>query len=387
MTAKRYTMCVFMPSFFAIVAPIVTKITYNAIEPTLDDDVNKNLVFGEIALIDAYVYILIGASMASSQIGSAPVEEREKKQKYALNVMGCRTLPYWLGYYIYDITVCIILLIVFIITVNIFGVEAINNGNVYGLIFCCYLAYLPLSYILSWLFTSFLSAVRSLVFIQLFGFFMIASVIYIVSIKVEGVLWILSFLCPSLATFSGFMAVYNQIAKDNNVTDGDIFENVYPFVFMIIMLFQACLYFYITYLIDNRELLGAQSGGVLSLNQDDDVIQEEKRVEVQSCQDRTYANGFQAVKGTSFGVEPGQIFGLLGPNGAGKSTTFNMITSKLKPSTGTILLEHQEVKKGLGDVYQNVGICPQFDSLYDIVNVRRHLQILGLSQKAQEEKM
>lgn len=66
MTAKRYTMCVFMPSFFAIVAPIVTKITYNAIEPTLDDDVNKNLVFGEIALIDAYVYILIGASMASS---------------------------------------------------------------------------------------------------------------------------------------------------------------------------------------------------------------------------------------------------------------------------------------------------------------------------------
>jgi len=49
---------------------------------------------------------------------------------------------------------------------------------------------------------------------------------------------------------------------------------------------------------------------------------------------KTYANGYQAVKGTSFGIEPGTIFGLLGPNGAGKSTTFNMITSRLKPSTG-----------------------------------------------------
>ncbi|CAD8107532.1 unnamed protein product [Paramecium sonneborni] len=389
MTPKRYLMCIFMPSFFAILGPVISKITFNAIEPTLNQDTNAiQQVYGEIALIDIYVYLLIGASMASSQIGSAPVEEREKKQKYALNVMGCRTLPYWFGYYLYDISVCIIVMVIFIISVNVCDVQVINNGNVYGLVFCCYLAYIPLSYILSWLFTSFLSAVRSLVLIQIFGFFMIASVIYVVSFKINVILWILSFLCPSLATFSGFITVYNKIIiNDNSDTDesnNDMpFQNVDPFVFMIIMIFQACLYFLFTYMIDNRELLGANSGGNLSVNQDEDVITEEKRVEIQSCQDRviarkiskTYANGFQAVKGTSFGIEPGQIFGLLGPNGAGKSTTFNMITSKLKPSTGTILLEQQEVKKGLGDVYQNVGICPQFDSLYDIVNVRKHLQI------------
>ncbi|CAD8193046.1 unnamed protein product [Paramecium pentaurelia] len=388
MTPKRYLMCIFMPSLFAVLAPIVSKIVYNANIEQIEDEGNQNttLFYGKVALIDIYIYILIGASMASSQIGSAPVEEREKKQKYALNVMGCRTLPYWLGYYFYDITICIIVLVIFIIAVNICDLQVINNGNVYGLVFCCYLAYLPLGYTLSWLFTQFLSAVRSLILIQLFGFFMIASVIYVVSLNVEAVLWILSLLFPSLALFSGFITVYNKIADDNS--DGTentetLFQNVYPFVFMIIMIFQACFYFFITYLIDNRELLGANSGGVLSVNQDEDVIQEERRVEIQSCQDRviarkiskTYANGFQAVKGTSFGIEPGQIFGLLGPNGAGKSTTFNMITSKLKPSTGTILLQNQEVKKGLGDVYQNVGICPQFDSLYDIVNVRRHLQI------------
>lgn len=66
MTAKRYLMCVFMPSFFAVLAPVISKITYNAIEPTLDPIVNKKLVYGEIALIDTYIYILIGVSMASS---------------------------------------------------------------------------------------------------------------------------------------------------------------------------------------------------------------------------------------------------------------------------------------------------------------------------------
>ncbi|CAD8108025.1 unnamed protein product [Paramecium sonneborni] len=386
MTPKRYLMCVFMPSLFAFLGPCIANVSVNAISSTQGSIPKQEQ--GEVALIDIYIYVIIGASLASSQIGSAPVEEREKKQKYALNVMGCRTLPYWFGYYLYDISICIIVMIFFIISVNVFQVQVINNGNVYGLVFCCLLAYLPLSYILSWLFTSFLSAVRTLVLVQLFGFFMIASVIYVFSFKVNAVLWILSFLLPSLATFSGFITVYNKIViqteDESNIDESNTpFQNVDPFIFMIIMLFQACLYFYITYLIDNRELLGVNQGGVLSLNQDEDVIQEERRVEILNCQDRviakkiskTYANGFQAVKGTSFGIEPGQIFGLLGPNGAGKSTTFNMITSKLKPSTGTILLEHQEVKKGLGDVYQNVGICPQFDSLYDIVNVRRHLQI------------
>jgi len=36
---------------------------------------------------------------------------------------------------------------------------------------------------------------------------------------------------------------------------------------------------------------------------------------------KTYAGGVQALKGLTFSVRPGEIFGLLGPNGAGKSTT------------------------------------------------------------------
>src|SRR4030042_747320 len=43
-------------------------------------------------------------------------------------------------------------------------------------------------------------------------------------------------------------------------------------------------------------------------------------------------NGREAVKGISFGVEQGEVFGLLGPNGAGKSTTINVLTGQLLPT-------------------------------------------------------
>jgi ABC-2 type transport system ATP-binding protein len=50
---------------------------------------------------------------------------------------------------------------------------------------------------------------------------------------------------------------------------------------------------------------------------------------------KTYPGDVQAVRGISFAVEAGEVFGLLGPNGAGKSTTIGMLTTTVAPTSGT----------------------------------------------------
>ena len=44
---------------------------------------------------------------------------------------------------------------------------------------------------------------------------------------------------------------------------------------------------------------------------------------------------FEAVKGISFEVQEGEVFGLLGPNGAGKTQTISMLTGVIEPTSGT----------------------------------------------------
>src|SRR5271154_5184048 len=69
---------------------------------------------------------------------------------------------------------------------------------------------------------------------------------------------------------------------------------------------------------------------------------------------------FTAVKDISFEVAEGEIFAFLGPNGAGKTTTIKMLTTLLKPSSGSVELdglnpatEQQETRKRFGIVFQD----------------------------------
>ena len=53
--------------------------------------------------------------------------------------------------------------------------------------------------------------------------------------------------------------------------------------------------------------------------------------------------GVHAVRDCSFEIEAGTITGLIGPNGAGKTTTFNMIVGELKPTSGRIIFEGEDI--------------------------------------------
>ena len=65
-------------------------------------------------------------------------------------------------------------------------------------------------------------------------------------------------------------------------------------------------------------------------------------IEAQSLT-KTYTGGVEAVRGITFDVAPGEVFGLLGPNGAGKSTTVGMLTTTIVPTGGSAWLHGFDV--------------------------------------------
>ncbi|NLY89448.1 MAG: ABC transporter ATP-binding protein [Firmicutes bacterium] len=73
----------------------------------------------------------------------------------------------------------------------------------------------------------------------------------------------------------------------------------------------------------------------------------------------------EAVKGISFSVAEGEIFGFLGPNGAGKTTTINMLTGLARPTAGRITISGQDGIKNIKKVQRFIGIVPDESNLYN----------------------
>lgn len=103
----------------------------------------------------------------------------------------------------------------------------------------------------------------------------------------------------------------------------------------------------------------------------------------------------EAVKGISFEVFPGEIFGFLGPNGAGKSTTINMLCTLLKPTSGTAKVAGHDIVQQRSDVRASIGLIFQDPSLDDRLtadeNLRFHATVYGLpatlSKQRREEML
>ena len=62
-------------------------------------------------------------------------------------------------------------------------------------------------------------------------------------------------------------------------------------------------------------------------------------VQAEEGKDKKVVPGFNAVKGTSFGVKRGEVFSLLGTNGAGKSSTFDCLAGSSRTSGGTVMID------------------------------------------------
>lgn len=84
---------------------------------------------------------------------------------------------------------------------------------------------------------------------------------------------------------------------------------------------------------------------------------------------------FEAVKGISFEVADGEIFGLLGPNGAGKSTLIRMMTTLIPVTAGRALVGGHDVSKDSNAVRNMIGVIPQALTSDQDLTVEENLSI------------
>src|SRR5919108_4906582 len=107
---------------------------------------------------------------------------------------------------------------------------------------------------------------------------------------------------------------------------------------------------------------------------------------------RRRAKEIEAVRGISFSVEKGELFGLLGPNGAGKTTTIKMLITLLIPTSGTatvlgfdVVKQAREVRKRIGYVFG--GERGVYERLSGWDNLRYFAELYGVPPREQTKRI
>ena len=99
----------------------------------------------------------------------------------------------------------------------------------------------------------------------------------------------------------------------------------------------------------------------------------------------------EAVKGVSFSVHRGEIFGFLGPNGAGKTTTIKMLCTLLKPTAGKATVVGHDLAEEAATVRSNIGIVFQDSTLDEYLtaeqNLRYHCMIYHVPRHLRDERI
>src|SRR5213593_2255787 len=100
----------------------------------------------------------------------------------------------------------------------------------------------------------------------------------------------------------------------------------------------------------------------------------------------------EAVKGVSFEIEKGELFGLLGPNGAGKTTTIKMLVTLLIPTSGAARVLGHDVVHSARTVRRNIGYVfggdrGAYERLSGLDNLRYFSELYGVPPKVQKRRI
>ena len=86
---------------------------------------------------------------------------------------------------------------------------------------------------------------------------------------------------------------------------------------------------------------------------------------------------FEAIRGVSFEIEPGEVFGLLGPNGAGKTTTVEILEGYRKPDSGEVSVLGADPQRPPREWRERIGIVLQSSAMYANLTAVEHLALFA----------
>ncbi|MBI5788798.1 MAG: ABC transporter ATP-binding protein [Candidatus Schekmanbacteria bacterium] len=106
---------------------------------------------------------------------------------------------------------------------------------------------------------------------------------------------------------------------------------------------------------------------------------------------KIYPNGVKAIDGVSFSVGQGEVFGILGANGAGKTSLIKVITTLLKPTSGSVKLLGLDVQKNPAEGKNMLGVVSQDINLDTYLTVKQNLcfqcRYFGISGRDSEKRI
>ncbi|XP_029473387.1 retinal-specific ATP-binding cassette transporter isoform X1 [Rhinatrema bivittatum] len=336
------------------------------------------------------------------------IQERVTKAKHLQFVSGVTPTVYWLSNFTWDIANYTVSAVV---VVSIFiGFEKrayTSSSNLPALITLLLLygwAVIPMMYPASYLFSVPSTAYVALSCMNLFIGINSSAITFILDLF-ENNRSLLKFnegLKDVLLVFPHFCLGRGLIDLAMNQAVTDVYarfgeehvSNPFQWEFLgknvAAMAVEGIVYFVLNLLIQHRFFLSrwiSDPPKNIVTCEDEDVAQERQRIlrgggknDIMQLKELTKIYSGRrtpAVDRLCIGVRPGECFGLLGVNGAGKTTTFKMLTGDTVVTSGDATVAGYSILTDIADVHQNMGYCPQFDAIDDLLTGREHLQLYG----------
>ncbi|ETL98845.1 hypothetical protein L917_04165 [Phytophthora nicotianae] len=373
-------------------------------------------LFGSFLAFTACLFICIAFTYYPASIVTFLVKEKQSSHnsKHQQLVSGVSLGAFWLSNFIWDFLLYLIPCAAAIIMIKGFNIDSMTGSSacnsctsetfpaVIVLFILFGLAICPFTYCLSYLFKEHASSQTYTIMINFIIGVVLMVVAFILDVieSTEDINAVLVFfwrLSPLFNLGYGLLnLVLNELTtiRESDETKTSPFSTDLMGWEMIYLFVTAILYGFLAVGIDYAMtfpkvkdwMSGRDNVEDEPYEEDEDVVKEAQRVANGEADNdivklsnlrKVYQGGKVAVRNLSFGLKRGECFGFLGINGAGKTTTMKMLTGDELPTHGTATLGGFDILTQQIEVRRQIGYCPQFDALFELLTVREHLELFA----------